>query len=68
VQTSFGIGTNLTNDLGVEPLNIVMKLVQCNGNPVAKISDAPGKTLCDDQTFLAYLKQVFAVEAVPQPA
>jgi nicotinate phosphoribosyltransferase len=67
-KVGFGIGTNLTNDLGVEPLNIVMKLVQCNGNPVAKISDAPGKTLCDDQTFLAYLKQVFAVEAVPQPA
>jgi nicotinate phosphoribosyltransferase len=58
-RVGFGIGTNLTNDLGVEPLNIVMKLVACNGNPVAKISDAPGKTLCDDGTFMAYLKQVF---------
>ena len=38
-----------------------MKLVTCNGNPVAKISDAPGKTLCDNETFLAYLKQVFGV-------
>ena len=60
-RVGFGIGTNLTNDLGVEPLNIVMKLVECNGNPVAKISDAPGKTLCDDGTFMAYLKQVFEV-------
>ena len=45
-----------------EPLNLVMKLVSCNGNPVAKISDAPGKTLCDNDTFLAYLQQVFDVK------
>jgi nicotinate phosphoribosyltransferase len=55
----FGIGTNLTNDLGLQPLNIVMKLVRANGQPVAKISDTPGKTLCDDETYLAYLRQVF---------
>ena len=60
VQVAFGIGTNLTNDTGVTALNIVMKLVSCNGQPVAKLSDTPGKTLCDDQTFLAYLAQVFA--------
>lgn len=59
VQTGFGIGTNLTNDTGHKPLNIVMKLVNCNGQPTAKLSDTPGKTLCDDQTFLAYLRQVF---------
>ena len=60
VQTGFGIGTNLTNDTGLAPLNIVMKLVSCNGQPTAKLSDSPGKTLCDDETFLAYLRQVFA--------
>jgi nicotinate phosphoribosyltransferase len=59
VQCAFGIGTNLTNDLGVPPLNIVMKLVECNGQPVAKLSDSPGKTLATDETFLAYLRQVF---------
>ena len=59
VQTGFGIGTNLSNDTGLQPLNIVMKLVNCNGQPTAKLSDSPGKTLCDDQTFLAYLRQVF---------
>ena len=57
--TGFGIGTNLTNDTGIEALNIVMKLVSCNGQPVAKLSDASGKTLCKDETFLAYLRQVF---------
>ncbi|MBQ0918025.1 nicotinate phosphoribosyltransferase [Hydrogenophaga aromaticivorans] len=57
----FGIGTHLTNDVGLTPLNIVMKLTSANGQPVAKLSDSPGKTLCDDQTFLAYLRQVFNV-------
>jgi nicotinate phosphoribosyltransferase len=55
----FGIGTNLTNDTGLPALNIVMKLTECNGQPVAKLSDSPGKVLCEDQTFLAYLRQVF---------
>ncbi|WP_432721232.1 nicotinate phosphoribosyltransferase [Jeongeupia wiesaeckerbachi] len=59
IQTSFGIGTHLTNDTPIKALNIVMKLTRCNGQPVAKLSDAPGKTLCEDQTFLAYLRQVF---------
>lgn len=58
-KVSFGIGTNLTNDLGHEPLQIVMKMVRCNGQPVAKVSDAPEKTMCDDKAYLAYLRQVF---------
>jgi nicotinate phosphoribosyltransferase len=63
VQCGFGIGTHLTNDVGLTPLNIVMKLVECNGQPVAKLSDSPGKTMCTDETFLAYLRQVFKVAA-----
>jgi nicotinate phosphoribosyltransferase len=59
IMTGFGIGTHLSNDCGLTPLNIVMKLMRCNGQPVAKLSDASGKTLCQDQTFLAYLRQVF---------
>ncbi len=58
-KISFGIGTNLTNDLGYEPLQIVMKMVRCNDQPVAKVSDAPEKTMCDDPAYLAYLRQVF---------
>jgi len=60
-QLGFGIGTNLTNDVGLTPLNIVMKLVRCNGQPVAKLADSPGKTMCSDETFLAYLRQVFSI-------
>ncbi len=63
VSTGFGIGTNLSNDTGLRPLNIVMKLVSCNGQPTAKLSDTPGKTLCEDATFLAYLRQVFQITA-----
>jgi nicotinate phosphoribosyltransferase len=59
IQTSFGIGTNLTNDTPIPALNIVMKMTSCNGQPVAKISDSPGKTTGVDPTFMAYLRQVF---------
>jgi nicotinate phosphoribosyltransferase len=64
-QLAFGIGTNLTNDLGDppehEPLQIVMKMIRCNGQPVAKLSDSPGKGMCDDEKYLAYLRQVFDI-------
>ncbi len=60
INLSFGIGTNLTCDIpGVEPMSIVIKMTACNGAPVAKISDAPGKTQCHDATFVAYLRHVF---------
>jgi nicotinate phosphoribosyltransferase len=51
----------LTNDLGYEPLQIVIKMTQCNGQPVAKLSDTPGKGMCDDENYLAYLRQVFDI-------
>jgi len=60
--TSFGVGTNLTNDLGYEPINIVIKMTECNGQPVAKVSDSPGKTVSKDAGYLAYLRQVFGLE------
>ena len=59
IQTSFGIGTDLSNDTPHKALNIVMKITACNGQPVAKLSDAKGKTMCEDETYLAYLRQVF---------
>jgi nicotinate phosphoribosyltransferase len=62
-MTGFGIGTQLTNDTPHAALNIVMKLTRCNGQPVAKLSDSPGKSMCTDETFLAYLRQVFQQHA-----
>jgi len=56
INVSFGIGTYLSNDTYAEPLNIVIKLQYVNGHPVAKISDTPGKAMCQDGDYLEYLK------------
>jgi len=61
-RLAFGVGTNLTNDLGYTPLQIVIKMVRCNGQPVAKLSDAPEKNMCEDVAYLAYLRQVFELK------
>ncbi|MGD1524630.1 nicotinate phosphoribosyltransferase [Vibrio owensii] len=60
IDVSFGIGTNLTCDIeGVKAMNIVMKLVRVNGEPVVKLSDSPGKSMCEDQYYVDYVKEVF---------
>jgi nicotinate phosphoribosyltransferase len=56
INVSFGIGTFLSNDTSVDPLNIVIKLQYVNGHPVAKLSDNPGKAMCQDDDYLKYLK------------
>jgi len=63
IKPMFGIGTHLTNDFGRPALNLVMKMVECNGQPVAKVSDSPGKGMCDNPDFLRYLMQVFRLPA-----
>lgn len=63
IRSSFGIGTNLTCDVpGVRPMNIVIKMMSCNGQPVAKISDEPGKATSPDVSYVSYLKKVFDVQ------
>jgi len=64
-QTAFGIGTNLTNDVGYRPLQIVIKMTRCNGQPVAKISDEPSKAMDYDPSYVAYLREVFQVPVAP---
>lgn len=56
-KVAFGIGTFLANDTDVEPLNIVMKLTEVNGSPVAKLSDVQGKGMCRDDRYVDYLKR-----------
>jgi nicotinate phosphoribosyltransferase len=58
IQTSFGIGTNLTNDCGFIAPQVVIKMVECNRKPVAKISDSQDKGMCEDPEFLDYLNYV----------
>nr|WP_075181595.1 nicotinate phosphoribosyltransferase [Pantoea sp. 1.19] len=65
INVIFGIGTRLTCDIPtVTPLNIVIKLVACNGKPVAKLSDSPGKTICQDKAFVRALRKAFDLPLV----
>lgn len=56
-HVAFGIGTYLTNDTLVRPLNIVMKTTRCNGQDVAKLSDADGKGMCKNPDYVDYLRR-----------
>lgn len=60
IKTSFGIGTSLTNDTGlIEPLPLVMKMIECNGNAVVKLSDSGGKGMCEDIETIELTKRVY---------
>ena len=56
-KVGFGIGTYISNDTDVEPLNIVMKTTRCNGQDVAKISDVKGKGMCKNPEYVDYLER-----------
>jgi len=48
IKCSFGIGTNFSNDVGVKPLNMVIKMVEAkpegeDWHPTIKLSDSTGK-------------------------
>jgi nicotinate phosphoribosyltransferase len=61
IGISFGVGTNLTNDVGVTPLNIVIKLLELNGTPLVKLSDNPGKTMGDAE-MVEKVKKAYGVK------
>ena len=54
-KVAFGIGTYISNDTSVSPLNIVMKVTKCNGQDVAKLSDVEGKGMCKNPDYVDYL-------------
>jgi nicotinate phosphoribosyltransferase len=62
IRTTFGIGTWLTNDMEAEAPQIVIKMVEYNGKPVAKVSDSDGKVVCEDQLFGQNLRKVFKLD------
>ena len=66
-NVSFGIGTNLTHDTGIDPINIVIKMTECNGQPVVKLSDSPGKVVSTNQQYLAWVRQAFDVPEGKNP-
>ncbi len=59
IGVAFGIGTHITNDFDFKALQIVLKMIKCNGQPVAKLSDSPAKGMCVDQEYVEYVEKVF---------
>ncbi|GGG91097.1 nicotinate phosphoribosyltransferase [Parapedobacter pyrenivorans] len=62
---SFGIGTNFTNDVGLTPMNIVIKMTEAfpeeaQWTPVIKLSDEHGKHTGDAET-IALAKQILHI-------
>jgi nicotinate phosphoribosyltransferase len=45
IRVGFGWGTNLTNDLGLEPLSLVVKLAEADGRRTVKLSDNLAKAV-----------------------
>lgn len=58
IGTMFGWGTTLSNDLGLQALNIVMKAVAANGTPTVKLSDTEGKHTGPEQYVGRYQREV----------
>ena len=65
VRTSFGWGTNLTNDFrgcdpdggdALAPISLVCKVVSANGRPAVKLSDNPAKATGDPAEIARYLR------------
>lgn len=60
INVAFGMGTNLTNDLGlVTPLSLVMKITESAGNTAVKLSNNVNKATGTDRTEIEYYKHVF---------
>jgi nicotinate phosphoribosyltransferase len=59
IEVVCGIGTNLTNDLGVPVPQNVIKLASVNGRPVAKLSANPAKATSPNAKYLEYVKSLF---------
>lgn len=58
----FGIGSWLDNNIGLPRLNSVIKMVRCNGKPVAKITNNAEKTTSEDSEYLAALRSVYGLK------
>lgn len=65
--TSFGWGTNLTNDLGFRPLSLVMKAIEANGRRTVKLSDNPAKATGQPDDIERIKQQVGYAERLAQP-
>lgn len=58
IKTTFGWGTNLTNDLGLKALSLVVKAVSANGRGLVKLSDNIAKAI-GNPIDVMFFKQIF---------
>lgn len=56
INVVFGWGTTLTNDLGIQSLNIVMKATKVNGTETVKLSDSEGKHTGPPEKITQYIR------------
>lgn len=56
IKVSFGWGTNLTNDLGLKALSLVMKAVKANGHGTVKLSDNLAKAIGSPADIILFKK------------
>jgi len=56
IKTTFGWGTNLTNDLGFPTLSLIVKAMKANGRPTVKLSDNLAKALGELDEVMRYKK------------
>jgi len=61
INYSFGWGTNLTNDLGLDTLSIVIKAAEVNGISTVKLSDNPAKAMGKPEDIARY-KRAFGYD------
>lgn len=66
IRCSFGIGTNITNDVGVKPLNIVVKVVaarkaNCPWLSAGKLSDDSGKWTGNDPEVFETIRTTLGI-------
>lgn len=55
INVSFGIGTKIGNALGIDALQIVMKIIEADGKSVIKVSDTPNKGMCEDTDYANFI-------------
>ncbi|KAG1229572.1 hypothetical protein G6F68_019374 [Rhizopus microsporus] len=70
IKSNFGIGTSLTNDfkkandknIKSKPMNIVIKIKECQGKRVIKLSDDPSKHSADDAAIAVFQRELGITE------
>lgn len=70
IKSNFGIGTSLTNDfkkandknIKSKPMNIVIKIKECQGKRVIKLSDDPSKHSANDAAIAVFQRELGITE------